>query len=138
MANVEVTGKDLARRFIEAGLGRGDLRALAECLAPDVRYDGGVMGGTSGSDGMIAAVAEYRQALSDLRVDIADQLADGDLVCTRFTVSGKHTGPFAGLDATGLDIEFQVINIVRIEDGRIVEVWSEADQLTLLEQLGVL
>jgi predicted ester cyclase len=65
-------------------------------------------------------------------------LADGDLVATRKTFRGTHTGEFMGIPPTGRDIELGVIDIVRYRDGRIVEHWSQVDQLGLLQQLGVI
>ena len=127
----------VVRRFIERGLGAGDLRAIADTLDPDVRYHGGVVGETTGSDDLLGTIVGYRDAFSDLGVSIEDQFGVGEKVCTRFIVSGVHTGDLADLEATGRRIELETINITQVEDGRIVEVWAEADQLSLLEQLGL-
>ena len=44
-------------------------------------------------------------AFSDLRVDIQQSIADGDRVAVRMTMTGTHTGDFAGIPASGNTIE---------------------------------
>jgi predicted ester cyclase len=65
-----------------------------------------------------------RPAIGDMQVHIHEQLCDGDKVTTRKTISGKHIGPLAGVEATGKDIAIDVIDIVRIRDGRYFEHWG--------------
>jgi len=65
-----------------------------------------------------------RPALSDLKVTIHDQIAEGDKVTTRKTISGVHSGTLMGIPATGRDVAISVIDIVRVEDGRYAEHWG--------------
>ena len=65
-----------------------------------------------------------RPALSDLTVTIHDQVAEGDKVTTRKTISGVHTGTLLGVPATGREIAISVIDIVRVQDGRYAEHWG--------------
>lgn len=76
-----------------------------------------------------------RPALSNLRVDIHDQLCDGDKVTTRKTISGKHTGTLMGIAPTGKQVAIDVIDIVRIQSGRYVEHWGINTLPTVLAQL---
>ena len=43
-----------------------------------------------------------------------------------------------GIPPTGREVEILVIDIVRVEDGRIVEHWNVVDRLGLLQQLGAI
>ena len=70
--------------------------------------------------------------------DIAEMIAEGDLVVTRMTAFGKHTGDMFGIRATGAELEMKAIAIHRVRGGRIVEHWSCKDELGFLRQLGVL
>jgi len=65
-----------------------------------------------------------RPALSKLTVTIHDQIAEGDKVTTRKTISGVHTGTLLGIRATGREVSISVIDIVRVEDGRYAEHWG--------------
>ncbi len=128
-------GKKVVRKWLEEGLGRGSLTALAESMAPDVVFHGGPIGSAQGSDELMAVVGEYRTGFPDLAVTVHDQIADGDRVATRFEVSGSNSGELAGFPPTGNRVVIEVINIARLENDRIVEIWSETDTFDLLEQL---
>src|SRR2546428_13954170 len=67
-----------------------------------------------------------------------DQIAEGDLVATRCSVRGKHTGDSLGFAATGSPVEFTGITITRIKDGKIVEAWNNFDFMKMYRQLGAI
>jgi hypothetical protein len=62
----------------------------------------------------------------------------GGKVVTRKVFHGTHLGAFQGIEATGREVEIPVIDIVRVEGGRIVEHWNCVDRLGPLAQLGAL
>lgn len=77
-------------------------------------------------------------ALPDLRVTIQHQVAEGDTVMTHKIFQGTHLGAFMGVAPSGKPISFGVIDILRLENGKIVEHWAIQDRLGLMQQLGVL
>jgi predicted ester cyclase len=64
-----------------------------------------------------------------------EAIAEGDLVVLRLTVRGTHQGPFMGLEPTGVAATWPGIDIMRFEDGRIVERWAMRDSAGLMAQL---
>ncbi|WP_207536175.1 ester cyclase [Desertivirga arenae] len=72
-----------------------------------------------------------RPAISDIKVTVHKQLAEGDWVTTRKTISGTHTGPLLNIPATGRLVSINVIDIVRLKDGKYLEHWG----LTTLPEL---
>ena len=52
--------------------------------------------------------------------------------------SGPHSGPFAGIPATGKRVSIQGMIVHRLREGKIVEDWAVRDTLGLLQQLGVI
>jgi len=80
--------------------------------------------------------AAFRAAFPDLRWHVDLLLAEGDLVAGRWTASGTNTGPWAGVAATGKHATFSGVNIFRIRDGKVVEIWNHRDDLGLAQQLG--
>lgn len=66
---------------------------------------------------------------SDLRIDVVDQVSDGDRVVSRWTLQGTHGDRRVTLEG---------ITISRFENGQIVEDWTVCDNVGLLRQLGVL
>lgn len=49
---------------------------------------------------------------------------------------GTHDGPLVGVEPTGEQVELTAIEIDRFEDGKLIETWSQSDQLGLVEQVG--
>jgi predicted ester cyclase len=79
-----------------------------------------------------------RPALGKVAVTIHQQLAEGDLVTTRKTISGTHSGELLGIPATGQAVNIDVIDIVRLKDGKYLEHWgitSFSDVLTQLKKV---
>lgn len=76
-----------------------------------------------------------RPALSDLQVQIHDQLCEGEKVTTRKSITGKHTGSLLGIAATGKSISIDVIDIVHVQDGRYLEHWGINTLSAVLAQL---
>jgi predicted ester cyclase len=65
-------------------------------------------------------------------------IAEGDRVATKKTFTGTHAGDLGEIAATGNRVTLQYVDIMRVRNGRIVEHWLSMDQLSLLQQLGVL
>src|SRR5215204_1030735 len=118
--------KALVRRFFEAQA-KGDLDVLEELLAPDFVDHSLLPDQDPGREGYIQSVAEEHANFSNLRYIIAEQLAEGAKVMTRFTISRIHDrGEFLGLAPTGMELTTTAIVIHRIEGGKIVEERSES------------
>ena len=113
----------------------GDFEAFGSILTTDyVLHPEGIRG----ADGLAAMVSVYRGAMSDLRVEVEHQFAEGDYVATRFTIRGTHDGDLMGTPATGREVTFSGLTISRCENGRIAEEWEITDAVTLLAQVGAL
>ena len=94
-------------------------------------------GRPQGPKGLLYASQAFRSAVPDLHCAIEDLLVSGDKVTARLLFTGTHKGEFMGHPATGKQVRFFAIDILRIRGGKIVEDWHLEDNLTLLEQLGV-
>ena len=76
-------------------------------------------------------------AFPDLRTVEADSVKEGDRVAFRWLLSGTHEGEFMGVAPTGRRVEAMGMDIVRLEDGEIVEHWGEFDAVGLLRRMGI-
>src|SRR5215510_2592255 len=94
-------------------------------------------GRPQGLKGLLYATQTFRSAVPDLHCKIEDLLVSGDKITARLTFNGTHKGEFMGHPPTGKPVRFFAIDVLRIRGGRIVEDWHLEDNLTLLEQLGV-
>jgi steroid delta-isomerase-like uncharacterized protein len=75
-------------------------------------------------------------AFPGCQLEIHEMFAVDGRVSLRFTLSGRHDGPFMGVPATGAPITMPGITILHLRDGRCVERWTSADTLGLLVQIG--
>jgi predicted ester cyclase len=75
-------------------------------------------------------------AFDNPKLDFHEVLWSGDACTIRFTMSGRHTGEFMGVPATGKAIESSGITILHFDGDRVVERFSQADTLGLLMQIG--
>ena len=80
---------------------------------------------------------ELARSFPDLNIQVEELIAEGDKVVARVVFQGTHPADFQGMPATSKRIEMQVIDILRIEDGKIVERRGLGDQMGLMQQLGV-
>ena len=81
--------------------------------------------------------AEFREAFPDFRDSIDIQIAEGEMVATRFTSRGTHRGTFMGVEPTNKELSWTGISIDRISEGKIVESWANWDTMGMTQQLGV-
>ncbi len=89
-----------------------------------------------GFDNFRRALASGSGGISGLDVRIDHLVAEGDKVVARFTLTGRHSGTFQGIPATGRMVKFAATDIYRFEKGRIAEGWAMMDFLAFLQQVG--
>ncbi len=131
--------KAAARRFFVDAFSEGRLEAMDEVVAADaVAHDPGNPQYTGGPESAKGIVSMYRSAFPDIRFEVEDQIAEGDMVATRWTGAGTHEGDLPNVPATGRHSTVSGITIDHFEDGKVVESWTNWDTLGMLQQLGVI
>ena len=78
-----------------------------------------------------------RTVFPDLRFEIEDLAAEGDLVAGRLTMSGTHEGPLMGIPPTGRPVRQDHMHFVRFEGGKAVEHRGVRDDPGMMRQLGL-
>ena len=127
--------KALARKFFRM-LESGDPGMADEIVAADY-YNHDAPDPNLGLEGVKAGVTSFKNALPDVQLKIAFQLAEGDKVTTRYQWSGTHQGEIYGIPATGKQVNITSTVTFRIADGKIHEAWQNSDQWGAMQQLGV-
>ena len=135
MSKAKEKNKALVRRFFEAHT-EGDLDTLRKLLAPDFVDHRPLPGEDPDRESYIQFVAERKAALSDIRFIVEDQMAaEGDRVVSRLTIRFTHDRrELVGFAPTGKVYEVTAIIIDRIEDGKIVEEWTEGSDVEEMTQ----
>ena len=111
-----------------AGVYRGFIEAVN-------RQDLEEAGGFVGWDEAKESVRQVWNGLPDLRVELAQILADGDVALAHGTVRGTATGRLYGAPATKRSFQASFFDYVRVQDGQIIERVQQADVLTQIRQL---
>ena len=89
-------------------------------------------------EGLKQHIAVFEAGFPRYWLKAEDMLIEGDKVAVRATFGGTHTGDLMGIPPTGKEIKGEGILIYRIENEKIVEFWPAFDQLTIMQQLGVI
>ncbi len=129
--------KDLVRRFVEDVQNDGNTDRTFDYVAEDAVNHSTPPGLPPDGRGAKLIFEAIRAGFPDHDAVIHEMIAEGDLVATRKSFTGTHTGEFFGIPPTGKRATFDVIDFVRVRDGKIVEHWNIVDQLGLLQQLGL-
>jgi serine phosphatase RsbU (regulator of sigma subunit) len=109
------------------------METLDELMAPDFIDRSLLPGQKPGREDYKRSLAEMLSVFINTGFRIEDQLAEGDMVASRFTGTSVHRGRFLGADPTGEETSYSGIHIHRIADGKIAEEWSESDNLEVIQ-----
>ncbi|TWT32522.1 SnoaL-like polyketide cyclase [Posidoniimonas corsicana] len=82
-------------------------------------------------------VTEFHNGFSDVRMEVLQQVEEGDYVCSRWKMTANHTGPFAGYEPTGKTTSWTGVHTDRYEGDALVESWVDWDKYGWLEGLGL-
>jgi predicted ester cyclase len=77
-----------------------------------------------------------RKGFPGLRVEILDQISEGDLVSTRKKIVGRHTCELFGIPPSNKNVEINVIDIIRIRDGKYAEHWGQSNFADVLKEIA--
>jgi steroid delta-isomerase-like uncharacterized protein len=130
--------KAVVRRFYEA-FESNDLATLETVLAPDLAVYAHSGTNPESRQDHLQGINMSQAAFADSHYMIEEQLAEGDRVATRVRFQSTHSrGEFMGVSPSGKQISVSGITIERIKDGRIVERRISYDQMSIMQQLGII
>jgi len=120
--------KALARRIVDEMWNTRNLNVIDEVYAP--QFGGGHTAAKQFIEANLAA-------FPDLQITIQDQIAEDDLVATRYIMRATHQGEIANIPPTGKQFEVTGIEMHRFADGKLIELWNIVDMLGILQQVGI-
>jgi len=126
--------KTIVRRLFEA-FNKQDLALLDELIAPDYVDHPRQL---RGLESYKQHLTMFYKSFPDSHETIEDIIAEGDKVWIRVKGTGTHTGEYRGLAPTGKKITWEAVDIWRIVDGKVVELWYAVVELDFYKQLGVI
>jgi steroid delta-isomerase-like uncharacterized protein len=131
---VETNEKSVVRRFYEI-IGSGRPETLDEVVAADMAGHAG-----AGADltELKESLASFLAAFPDLTPDIRHLVQEDDVVSAWLFYTGTHEADFAGVPASGRHVKFAEWDLMRVRDGKIVELTQYCDLFTIMSQIGAL
>lgn len=130
------TNKAIVRRYTEQIWNERQRELWEEFCAENVVHHGIPAG--PGLEGMKEGYDMSLNAIPDIQLTIDDAIAEGDKVVIRWTMWGTHQGELLGIPGTGKQVTQSGVTTYRLADARIVEVWFLADNVSLMQQLGII
>jgi predicted ester cyclase len=124
-------------RMLNEGFATGNEAIVDDLCSPDlIEHQFGLSGtGATAIAKVKRGISDVHAAMPDVRFTIEDWSESGDTIWIRAEAKGTNKGPFFG-PPTGQAVRLTVIDVARIQDGRIVEHWGVPDRFALLVQLG--
>jgi predicted ester cyclase len=130
--------KNVVLRWKDEIWNKRNLNIVDELYSTD--YTGHVVGvpePVRGREALKQLIAAYFAAF-EIHFNSEFLIAEGDIVAAYDTFRFKHTGTFQGIPPTGKEATITSTDIYRIVNGKIVEQWTEANLLSLMQQLGII
>ncbi len=128
----------VARRIYDEVINQENKAVLDEVIAADAVIHDPMLGTVQGPDGFRKLLGMFDAAFPHHRVTVEATVEQDDLVTILHTHTGTHTGPFMNAAPTGRTVVVNGIELYRLRDGKIVELWRKDDNVSLLMQLGIL
>jgi steroid delta-isomerase-like uncharacterized protein len=133
--------KAVVQRWFTDVVSRGDMSSLDAICAvchPDFAMVTGVVDpAPKGIDGLKGLITSLRTAFPDLSATVVEQVAEGDKVVSRVTMSGTHQGEFMGIPATGKPFTIPGVSIWEVRGGQLISEWVNWDSMGMMQQLGL-
>ncbi|MER2048278.1 MAG: ester cyclase [Solibacillus sp.] len=129
--------KELVRHFYET-IGREDYEALKEFAHPNFVFYPQIDTPFYGAEGLVESERKNFEAFPGFKMPIQKILAEDDQVAVYLIFEGTHTGiAFKNIKASGKQVRFSLMMLLRIEDGKIIEKRSHVDVNDILSQISI-
>jgi len=128
--------KATVARFNKEFIEEGNVESFNEIISPEFVNQTAPPGVPKGPEGVMYYFNHFlRPAFPGLKVEIQRQVAENDVVTTHKVFHAVHKGEFMGIPATGREITMEVMDIIRLKDGKFVEHWNVLDWQHVIKQL---
>lgn len=124
--------KNIHTRLFNEVWNQGRLDVVDEIYWPDYK---GTYANEDGTPYFKQYVTANRTAFPDMQFTVLDQVAEGDMVASRYVCSGTHKGAFMGIKPTNRKVTMIGLSLNRIQDGKIAQSWNSIDMLSVLQTL---
>jgi steroid delta-isomerase-like uncharacterized protein len=130
--------KAIIRRMTEEFYNQGNVDSAERFFADTYIHHDAASPHIRDRAGLKQVLRAFLAGCPDLHITTDQLLAEGDMVAKRWTYHATQSGDLSGLPPTGKRITMSGLELFRLEGGKIVECWLAYDNLSLMQQLGVI
>jgi predicted ester cyclase len=116
--------KELIRRYLDAINGKPKTESVIRLFVAE--------------QSLVEHILVAETAFPLYHLDPEEILAEGDMVSLRGKIRGVHQGPFMGVPPSGKEVDFAIFITYKIHDGKIVDHWMLTDNMTMMQQIGMI
>lgn len=128
---------DIARGIYQA-LSAHDLDRMMSMMSEDIVDHEMASEMPPGREGVQQWFDTLFAAFPDMTANVEDIICEGDRCACRVRMQGSHQGEFMGIPATRNPVDFEVYDILRLEDGMVAEHWGLTDDARMMRQIGAM
>jgi steroid delta-isomerase-like uncharacterized protein len=130
--------KQFMQRFVEEVINKRNVDAVDQLVTEDFVEHVPFPGQGPGREGLKHVISTFLSAFPDIQWILEEQIAEGQKVASRFTMTGTHYGEFLGIPPTGRLVKVWGVVIDVVKDGKFAESRIIMDTLGLMQQLGAI
>ncbi len=129
--------KEIVTRFNREFIEQGNLDSFKELVDDKVINHSAPTGSPNGPESMFYFLNDVlRKGFPDIKVEIHDQIAETDRVTSRKTFTATHSGEFMGIPPSNKKVNINVIDIIRLRDGKYVEHWGMSNLMEVMQEIS--
>jgi len=137
MSHSTEQNKQIVLRFNKECIEQGIPGSFEELLSDKVINHSAPPGMPNGKESFYFFLNNVlRSGFSNLRVEILEQIAERDLVTTRKKIKAIHTGQIFGIPASNKEVEINVIDIIRLSEGKYAEHWGQSNFEQVIKEIS--
>lgn len=134
----EQANEAVARRFYETALNAKDFERAGQMTSEWVVQHNAPEGDVAGAKRLVASYRTLAQTFPDYQFTLREVLAQGNKVTVRYRFTGTHKGELLGVKPSGKAVAVWGVEVLRIEEGKIREMWGTPLTAPLFAQIGAL
>jgi len=129
--------KAVVRRFNKEFIEGGNMSTFNDIIDPSFVNHTAPDGVPKGPEGVVYFFNHFlKPAFHDLKVNIKDQVAEADKVTTYKVFTATHSGEIFGIPATGKQVTWEVIDIIRLKNGKFTDHWNVLNWQAVMQQIA--
>lgn len=132
----EQANEAIARRFFETALNAKDFERAGQMTSEWVVQHNAPAGDVSGAKRLAESYRALAQTFPDYQFTLREVLAQGNKVIVRYRFTGTHKGELLGFKPSGKAVAVWGVEVLRIEEGKIREIWGTPLTAPLFAQIG--